>query len=100
MIDERSDTGSDWDLSSDATSDGGMLVSAFVCGALTGLSLGVLLAPARGRDTRRRIGSAARRTYRRMRRPVQHDKTSTPSVAAFVDRTRTPPMETLSDTAR
>jgi len=93
MIDERPDIGAAWPSSSDAAADGSTLLTAFFCGALTGLSIGVLLAPARGADMRRRLGSAARRTYRTMRRQSRRATERTSSVASFVDRTRVPSTE-------
>jgi hypothetical protein len=90
MMDERSDICGEWEMTGDATLDGGAHLTAFVCGILAGLSLGLLLAPARGADTRQRIRSAARRRYRQVRRQLRRHTDSTPSVAAFVDRTRTP----------
>jgi hypothetical protein len=41
---------------------------ALVCGALTGFSVGIFIAPSRGADTRRLVTSAARAGYNRTRR--------------------------------
>jgi hypothetical protein len=99
-MDEWTDTGGEWDLSSQAASNGSLSLTAFLCGALTGLSIGVLLAPAPGAEVRRRIGSIGRRFDRRVRRHAGRDKAQTPSVAAFVDRTRMPDAGESANTSR
>jgi hypothetical protein len=67
-------------------------LQALVCGALTGFSVGILLAPSRGADTRHRFTSAARAGYERTRRFFQWKRPSrrpnTATVASISDRTR------------
>jgi hypothetical protein len=63
-------------------------LEAFVCGFLTGASLGVLFAPSRGADTRRWLNSTVQNGYNRASRRLHRARPSRPEVAAFVDRTR------------
>jgi gas vesicle protein len=62
IMKEDKDFAIDWD-GVPSTRDGSSVVRAFACGALAGAALGVLFAPARGRDTRGRIASVARQQY-------------------------------------
>ena len=90
MMDEQWNFRGEWDTSSDTGSGGVSLVTAFICGALTGLSVGVLLAPARGAETRRRMTSAARRGYRQTLRRLRPHTQAAPSIAPVVAHTRMP----------
>jgi hypothetical protein len=90
MMDEQWNIGGEWDMSSDTSVSGVSVLAAFICGALTGLSIGVLLAPARGANTRRRMMSAARRGYRRTLRRMRGDRQNTPAIATVVGPTPMP----------
>jgi gas vesicle protein len=65
---------------------------AFCCGALLGATLGILVAPPRGRDTRHRIASTARTGRKRASRLLHRSRKS-------FDR-QTARVRTLADGAR
>jgi hypothetical protein len=66
-------------------------LQALICGVLTGFSIGILIAPSRGADTRRRLTSAARAGYDRTRRFLRRKRQ--PSIAAVA------PLEHARETA-
>jgi hypothetical protein len=99
MIDERSDTVSEADALSEWTAHGSGWLTALICGTLTGLSLGLLLAPARGAETRRRMRSAAQRRYGQIRRRRRHTEGS-PSIVEFADHARRQDIGATAESSR
>jgi len=77
--------------------------SAFVCGLLTGALVGLLFAPARGRDTRRRLSSAARDGRDRVSHFVTKNRhviaEKQARMASLVDHARTRVERTTSEAA-
>jgi gas vesicle protein len=67
-------------------------LAAFACGALAGVTAGILLAPFRGVDTRRRLVSTARDGYDRASRFVTHSRRAVAKhrarLTAVVDQSR------------
>lgn len=74
---------------------------AFVCGAVAGFSLGILFAPFRGADTRRRLAASTRSGYSRAsgwyNSASRSASRNRARVTRLVNRTRTRP-HSISDT--
>ena len=59
------------------------LLRAFCCGTLTGLTVGMLFAPGRGTDTRRRLISMAQNASSRAAARLRRTRPSQAEVAPF-----------------